>query len=451
VVASDASGAWAGQGDKIAAFQDGAWAFYAPQEGWIAWVRNENILIVYAASGWAPMPGGGGDGGGVTDHGMLTGLADDDHLQYLTNARGDARYTPVDPATLGVNATADTTNRLAVSSAASLFNHEGSGHQIKVNKNAAADTASLLFQNGFSGRAEMGLAGDDDFHFKVSPDGSAWFDSIRIDRATGKVSFPAMGASREVLAADRTYYVRTDGDDDNDGLSNTSGGAFLTLQQALDVCATIDFNGFTVTIKLAGGTYTAGATIPVCVGQAAASNLIIDGNASSPGDVIVSTTSASVISAAGAGARVRVQNMELRTATAGYCLSATNGGYIEWSNIRFGACAQAHILATNSGGCRCAGNYAIVGNAQNHFVVQNGFIECNGLACTLTGTPVFQYGFVSSSTNGIVRSFGMTWTGSATGARYGVTTGGGIQTFGAGANYFPGNSAGAATAPGWYA
>jgi hypothetical protein len=31
----------------------------------------------------------------------------------------------------------------------------------------------------------MGLAGDDDFHFKVSPDGSAWFDSIRIDRATG--------------------------------------------------------------------------------------------------------------------------------------------------------------------------------------------------------------------------------------------------------------------------
>jgi len=29
---------------------------------------------------------------GVTDHGALTGLADDDHLQYLTNARGDARY-----------------------------------------------------------------------------------------------------------------------------------------------------------------------------------------------------------------------------------------------------------------------------------------------------------------------------------------------------------------------
>ncbi|MFC5947084.1 hypothetical protein ACFQH9_02175 [Pseudonocardia lutea] len=33
-----------------------------------------------------------GGGGGVTDHGALTGLGDDDHPQYLTQARGDARY-----------------------------------------------------------------------------------------------------------------------------------------------------------------------------------------------------------------------------------------------------------------------------------------------------------------------------------------------------------------------
>lgn len=32
-------------------------------------------------------------GGGVTDHGALTGLADDDHTQYHTDARGDARYS----------------------------------------------------------------------------------------------------------------------------------------------------------------------------------------------------------------------------------------------------------------------------------------------------------------------------------------------------------------------
>jgi hypothetical protein len=46
-------------------------------------------------TGAAFVGGGGSGGGGVTDHGMLSGLTDDDHLQYLTDARGDARYVPL--------------------------------------------------------------------------------------------------------------------------------------------------------------------------------------------------------------------------------------------------------------------------------------------------------------------------------------------------------------------
>ena len=134
---------------------------------------------------------GGGGGGGVTDHGLLTGLGDDDHAQYHNNARGDARYTPINPLTLGINATADATNRLSVGSAASLFSHAGTGgHQIKVNKASATDTASFLFQDAFSGRAEIGLTGDDDFHFKVSPNGSTFNEAIIIDRTTGACTFP---------------------------------------------------------------------------------------------------------------------------------------------------------------------------------------------------------------------------------------------------------------------
>lgn len=37
-------------------------------------------------------PASGSGGGGVTDHGALTGLTDDDHAQYHNNTRGDARY-----------------------------------------------------------------------------------------------------------------------------------------------------------------------------------------------------------------------------------------------------------------------------------------------------------------------------------------------------------------------
>ncbi len=46
----------------------------------------------------------GGGGSGVTDHGALTGLGDDDHTQYLTNARGDARYDATGTASSGMSA-----------------------------------------------------------------------------------------------------------------------------------------------------------------------------------------------------------------------------------------------------------------------------------------------------------------------------------------------------------
>ena len=157
IVASSGTGAWAGKDGQIAAWQDNVWMFYAPLEGWLAWIADEDIVLGYNGTAWGPVATG-----------------------------SSVNPTPL----VGINATADATNRLSVSSPASLFNHEGNGHQQKINKNAAADTASQLYQTGFSGRAEIGLTGDDDFHFKVSPDGSAWKDAIQIDRSTGVVTMP---------------------------------------------------------------------------------------------------------------------------------------------------------------------------------------------------------------------------------------------------------------------
>ena len=49
---SGASGAWSGQDNMLAAYQDGAWAFYPPSAGWLAWVADEDRLYVYDGAGW---------------------------------------------------------------------------------------------------------------------------------------------------------------------------------------------------------------------------------------------------------------------------------------------------------------------------------------------------------------------------------------------------------------
>jgi hypothetical protein len=159
IVAEGATEAWSGQDGRIAAFLDGAWVFIEPKPGWLAYVADEGELLVRLSGAW------------VSALGSLSSL------EAL--------------ATLGVNATADIANRLAVASEAVLFNHDGAGVQVKLNKAAAGDTASLLFQRGFSGRAEFGLAGSDDFSLKVSGDGSSWTSALTVDAATGSVETPA--------------------------------------------------------------------------------------------------------------------------------------------------------------------------------------------------------------------------------------------------------------------
>jgi len=87
-------------------------------------------------------------------------------------------------------ATADSYNRLSVNTPAVLLNNAGAGIEATVNKAAPANDAAFAFKTGFSARALIGLLGNDDFSFKVSPDGSAFFDAIRIDRTNGQVELP---------------------------------------------------------------------------------------------------------------------------------------------------------------------------------------------------------------------------------------------------------------------
>ena len=87
-------------------------------------------------------------------------------------------------------ATADSYNRVSVNTPALLFNNAGAGIEATVNKAAAGNDAAFAFKTGFSARALIGLLGNDDFGFKVSPDGSAFFDAIKVDRTNGQVELP---------------------------------------------------------------------------------------------------------------------------------------------------------------------------------------------------------------------------------------------------------------------
>ena len=89
---------------------------------------------------------------------------------------------------LGVNTTADAATNWPCHHPMCCSITRATDARVKLNKNAAGDTASLLFQTGFSGRAEIGLTGDDDFHVKVSPDGSAWNESFIINRTSGLIT-----------------------------------------------------------------------------------------------------------------------------------------------------------------------------------------------------------------------------------------------------------------------
>lgn len=154
-IGNGATAEWAGQDGRLAAWIGGAWSFIEPKPGWRAWGRAEAELRIWSGTSWVAPSGD------------------------LNNLDG-----------VGIGASWDATNRLVVASDASLLTHTGASHQLKLNKASSSDTASLLYQSNWSGRAEMGLNGTDDFGIKVS-DGSSWFEAIGIDQASGRVTFPS--------------------------------------------------------------------------------------------------------------------------------------------------------------------------------------------------------------------------------------------------------------------
>lgn len=530
VVASGATGAWAGQAKMIATWEDGAWRFLAAKPGWLVWSAADNNVFVFDGANWSVVSGGGG------------GSPSFDNLPHV-----------------GINSTASSPNLLSVKSNAALFNSiniadGGTGDaRVQISKESSAKTASVFFSDAFSGRAEFGLVGSDDFKLKVSSDGTTFVEAFNIDKTSGNLALPrglslggvispaqitanqndynpagiasasvlqissdasrtisglagggegrivcvlnvgsqsitlldesgsssaanrftlggnlviapkqasilrydgaasrwfavtrtgGVSSGREVLTANRTYYVRTDGSDSNNGLANTSGGAFLTVQAAWNAILKIDLNGYAITLQIGDGTYTGGLSIT----SAPIGGIVtINGNATTPTNVVISN--ASPVNVNGVGINVIIQNMRLTTSgSAGLTvigLSSVNFG----PGMSFtGTPTQAHIWITQGATLSNNGNgIAIASSGAAWIAAQIGALA-NLYAATFTfsGTPAWSNCGLDVSGGAVIQIASISMSGSATGKRYAATTNGAIITFGAGtaSTYFPGNSNG---------
>src|SRR5581483_8566579 len=95
--------------------------------------------------------------------------------------------------------------------------------------------------------------------------------------------------ARDILTTNRTYYVRTDGSDTNDGLTNNAAGAFLTLQKAADtIHDTLDLAGYGVTVQVGTGSYNSGFRLDGgCVGVRNQSSIQVFGDTATPSNIVI--------------------------------------------------------------------------------------------------------------------------------------------------------------------
>lgn len=191
----------------------------------------------------------------------LFGLLGNDDFSVSVSPDGSTFYSAMaidkDTGNVAIGAGSDANNRLLVSGENNLFTSSGS-LRFTFNKGSSSDDAALTFQSGFSARALIGLLGDENFTFKVTPDGSSFFTSFVLDKSTGNVSYEALlGAKRTFpnIASNTLTVASSYVNIGNAGtINNFAGGydgAIVIVQNT---------SGGTVTISNSGNIKTPGAT-----------------------------------------------------------------------------------------------------------------------------------------------------------------------------------------------
>lgn len=305
---------------------------------------------------------------------------------------------------------------------------------------AVADVAALQALTGLPSSGS-GL------YYARFVNGIGWYN-FDPDATTGGVA-PTVGTgrwfplSKETLRANRTYYVRTDGSDSNNGLANTSGGAFLTIPKAIDVATQLDTNTYKVTIQLGDGTYSQGTSFLTLKGFTGEGQIVIQGNSGNASLVVITGTNADgVIQTVATAKNYDFQYVTFTNTGNGHCLNIQNNSYVTVGNCRYGSVGTGwHNVVANGAQFSNANRANSIVGGSSGFVTLFGagrFEFVNG-TLTLTGTPNFSSSFCNCTGLSYVNTNGMVVSGSATGKRYNVLTNAVIGSAGV---TFPGSIAG---------
>ena len=261
--------------------------------------------------------------------------------------------------------------------------------------------------------------------------------------------------TRKRLTGPLTLYVdAASGYDTNNGL--TPATAFATIQAAWNYIAeSLDCGGYTITISIAHGTYPS----LICSGQPLGLGQVqLLGDPVNPTAVVIQSATANVPALEAVGAAA-VYLSGLNFSTTGnqfsYAIAAYNGSlaYIN-GPVNFGACTAPHLVSVNGARIIIDHSYTINGGAPTHYdasgtgSIATLGIPSSNIVVTLSGTPTFSTSFAQADTNGMIEFVvsAMSFVGGAHGPRYAASMGGMIYVAGGGANYFPGDVAGATDA-----
>ncbi len=280
-------------------------------------------------------------------------------------------------------------------------------------------------------------------------DADAWDGSLEVP--TKNAIRDKFESLRELLVADRTYYVRLDGDNGNTGLVNDAGGAWLTLQYAWDtICATLDLGSHAATIKMDDGDYTGDGDFAATVGPVGGF-IKIQGNLSDKSAVKlgfcimfnVGTPACSMHSVTVTGAGIYVFN-------AGCLWALTDIRYEDGATLSVDAGAQVNLFGPDVGG---GATFEWAGASRQGFFLAypNSFIYDYDTVHTVEDSPALSNVGIFVTGGFVYSGGGTTWTGTTTGVRYSVDLNGVIYTEGGGANFYPGDTPGTTNTGGEYA